>query len=84
MFFADPHTPWHQPTNENTNDLLRQYFPGAPTRRAGPRRTLMPSPMRTTIGHAISSDGRHPVRSSRSNCVLFNTPVLHRPFELAQ
>lgn len=27
VYFADPRTPWHRPSNENTNGLLRQYFP---------------------------------------------------------
>jgi IS30 family transposase len=38
VYFADPRSPWQRPTSENTNGLLRQYFPKGSDMPADPQR----------------------------------------------
>src|ERR1041385_9317 len=40
IYFCDPQSPWQRGTNENTNGLLRQYFPRAPTLPGPPAEDL--------------------------------------------
>jgi IS30 family transposase len=61
VYFAHPHSPWERGTNENTNRLLREYFPRstditddqdyldlvARELNNRPRRTRLPDPSRS-------------------------------------
>jgi len=66
LYFADPGCPYQRGTNENTNGLIRQYFPKGTDFR--------------TISHAEVRDAENRLNDRPRACLNFETPaaVFHR------
>ena len=62
VYFAHPHSPWERGTNENTNRLLRQYFP---------KKT------KAVYTAAYLADCRQKINTRPRKCLSFASPAQH-------
>ena len=79
VYFCDPQSPWQRGSNENTNGLLRQYFPKgtdlsahepdalaavAATLNARPRKTLGWKTPAEALDQCLAQIDKHPVATT--------------------
>ena len=77
VFFADPQSPWQRGTNENTNGLLRQYFP------KGTDLARWSAEEIEAVAHALNTRPRKTL-NWKTPAEAFNKPVLRPPIESGQ
>ncbi len=62
IFFAHPYSPWERGSNENTNRLLRQYFPKR-------------SKQQLNLDRSFLADSRQKINTRPKKCLAFLSPA---------
>ena len=75
VYFCDPQSPWQRGTNENTNRLLRQYFPRRTDLRGYKQSEL------DAIAMRLNQRPRKTLGFFRKPLQVDFEQVLHRPIE---
>lgn len=84
MCFCDPHNPWQRGTGENTNGLLRQYFPKGTDLRDVGTADLNAVAFRLNTRPRKSLGWCTRRSTEQAVALTFQSPALRRPFDFRQ